>query len=116
MFAAARRASGTAMTMPTIVPNKAISTVCSVGQTAAGSLEKSGGMARHINVRHAVDSGDEILRPRLDDNERLNDDGEPEQHQHAMERGGQRRPHAPEPEALFAPRACNVDTHAASWT
>jgi hypothetical protein len=46
MFAAASSASGSAMTIPTKVPNRAMSTVCTVGQNVDGSCEKSGGIAR----------------------------------------------------------------------
>ena len=61
-----------------------------------------------------MDAGDQILRPRLDDDERLHDNGDAEQCQDATERDGDGAPPAARAGQACRRAICNVEAHAAS--
>jgi hypothetical protein len=65
-------------------------------------------------IGHAKDAGHEVLRPRLNHNERLNDDGEPQQSESEMGRLYERAPPRRRAESAIDLDACDIETHAAS--
>jgi len=60
-------------------------------------------------VGHAIDPGHEVLRPRLNHNERLNDDGEPQQSESEMHRFYERAPPCRRADGVIRSRTYDIE-------